>query len=132
MSDTSTGGGFDNVIKGFEHLPAHIREWFTAQENAHPSMKAAVDLLKNSLATLAAEIEQKGLPVVKQAAVALSVEIAGALTGTTSKGAAGTAAISTVKTTVSTLTDDALHILVTDLLTDVAAVAGPASSAPAA
>ncbi len=80
-----------------------------------------IDETKNSIATIAKEVEEKGLPVVKDAAVALSAEIAGALNGTTTKGAAGTAAIATVKTTVQTLTDDTLHILATDLLTDVAA-----------
>lgn len=111
------GGGLANILAGIENVPKHIQEWIAAQESANPAIAEAIKLLSNSIATIASDIETKGLPVVEKALGDLATEALGATSGGVAKSAAGSAAVATVKAAGETLADDSLHILVTDVLT---------------
>lgn len=109
--------GFANVEDGIKHFFANL-------EGAHPALKDALTFLQNSAATLAKEIEAVGLPALKTAATAIATEAAGALNGTIDKSTAGKAAIAAGKAAVKEVSDDALHILATDLLNTTQALVG--------
>ncbi|WP_428491680.1 hypothetical protein [Rhodopila sp.] len=138
MTDTSTGGGFHNIISGIEHIPAHIEAWIAGESELSPQVKAVLALIPKTIAKLAAEAAAVGLPVLEKAGATIAENVAGVLTGAESKGAAGSAVIADVKATGTALLDDTLHILTTEALTDVTAVETaltpptPATETPAA
>lgn len=99
------------ILAGIENFPKHFKAWIEGEEEAHPALKDAVALLKNSIAALLKE----DLPALQLAKTAMEQEVSAALTGG-DKTAAGKAIIATAKTTVAKLGEDALHILATDVL----------------
>lgn len=99
------------ILAGIENLPKHIEAWLKGEEEAHPAVKDAVAFLTNSITALLKE----DLPTLQAAKTAMLAEVATALTGG-DKTSAGKALIATAKATVTTIGEDALHILATDVL----------------
>jgi hypothetical protein len=100
-----------SILEGIEDIPKHIEAWVKGEEALHPDVKTAIGFLQNSIAALLKET----LPTLEAAKTSMLGEVATALTGG-DKTAAGKAIIATAKTVVTTIGDDALHILATDVL----------------